>query len=121
VNDKFFFAPRLYLDSVLEGPLKFGIQVNEGAYWAQEAIQHVHNPEQFWQKHFNLEGVPVERSGDHDEITVVDGRCMESEAVKGETEWCLVGPMKDCHPKRIVSHKTCPWLNMRWHGHEATC
>lgn len=121
VNDKLFVAPRLYLDSVLEGPLKFGIQVNKGAHWAQKAIQHVQNPEQFWQKHFTLKGVPVERSGDHDEITVVDGRCMESEAVKGETEWCLVGPMKDCHPKRIVSYKTCSWFLLRWQGHDATC
>jgi len=107
VNDKLFLAPRLYLDSVLEGPLKFGIQVNEGTDWGQEAIRHVVNPEQFWQRHFNLQGVPWKRIEDHDEITVVDGRCMESEAVKGETEWCLVGPRKDCHPNHIISYNIC--------------
>mmetsp|Transcript_85592 Transcript_85592/g.223371 ORF Transcript_85592/g.223371 Transcript_85592/m.223371 type:complete len:367 (+) Transcript_85592:114-1214(+) len=106
VNDKFLLAPRKYLDQVFQGPLEVATQVNKGIVWAREFIQRVKNPEQFWDHMFSHHHVQVVRSSDYDSITVVDGRCLKSEAVKGGT-WCLVPSEKDCHPKDVLGYAEC--------------
>jgi len=108
VNDRFFIAPRKYLDPVFEGPLKLATDVNQGTTEARKLIEGVINPESFWAKVFKHNNVSVQSSDDYDNIPVVDGRCMDgSETVNGEPEWCLVYSRKDCHPKGNLSYFTC--------------
>jgi len=108
VNDKFFIAPRKYLDKAFEGPLKAAIKVNQGSYEGLKYIAGVLNPERFLARVFYHNRVAVKLSHDYDNIPVVDGRCVDGpETVNGKPEWCLVKSQKDCHPKGQLSYSTC--------------
>merc|ERR1712061_277132 len=100
IEDKVIYAPRRYLQPVLEGPLAVAKQVNSGGLDKSGFARRLQKPEQYLKAVYDHYGVPTRKLSARD-FPVVDARC---DKVANETKhFCLLSQYWDCRPKRITA------------------